>query len=171
MASHWWTPVSRAASHWWASRLMRLGLLPPANWRPVCVASLGRTQPLITGHIFNPMKKAWRDAPSLNVRRRTPCGPHLAAWEEHAWPAANLTPAVFSAQVKRPRPFPGGPAVVVASGRIWAVATGMDAHGRETVESIGPGEGSWRLEGSLPPPVLLAVGETVILLTLPFHPD
>ena len=53
-----------------------------------------------------------------------------------------------------PRPYPGGPTVVVAGGRIWALATGRAIEDGtpsvETVESIGVGETEWRQEAPLP---------------------
>jgi hypothetical protein len=87
---------------------------------------------------------SWRDT-SVTVPLNTVhiWTPSTGVWRDG--PAMNT---------KRPRPFPGGPAVVVASGRIWSLAGGHDDARRETVESIGPGEVAWRQEPSLPMPVL-----------------
>ncbi len=52
-----------------------------------------------------------------------------------------------------PRPYSGGPVVVVSGGRIWALATGWTGEpgtSAETVESIGVGETEWRQEAPLP---------------------
>jgi hypothetical protein len=89
--------------------------------------------------------RGWRD--SLNVTECLVTG-HIFNPTTHGWRDAP------DLNVRRPRPFPGGPCVVVASGRIWALATGRDSNGRETVESIGDGETRWRMEGSLPRTVL-----------------
>ena len=90
--------------------------------------------------------RGWRD--SINVTECLVTGHIFNPTATEAWRDAP------DLNVKRPRPFPGGPCVVVACGRIWAIATGRDSSGRETVESIGVGEAGWRMERSLPPSVL-----------------
>ena len=58
-----------------------------------------------------------------------------------------------SLQHSSPRPYPGGPIVVVAGGRIWAFATGWTGEpgaSDETVESIGANESEWLQEAPLP---------------------
>ena len=74
--------------------------------------------------------QGWRDSAITTPLKSTLVyNPQTDTWRDGA-----------SLQHSSPRPYPGGPIVVVAGGRIWAFATGWSREpgtSQETVESIG----------------------------------